>query len=65
MVSYVKNFQQEYQTALEEGNETTVELLRLELQFRLRTELENQGLEGSQLEQEVNRIMARLPQKGK
>lgn len=65
MVTYVKNFQQEYQTALEEGNKTTVELLRLELQFRLKTELENQGLEGNQLEQEVNRIMARLPQKGK
>ena len=65
MVAYVRNFQQEYRTALEEGDETTVELLRLELQFRLRTELENQGFEGNQLEQEVNRIMARLPQKGK
>ena len=65
MVAYVKNFQQEYRTALEEGDETTVELLRLELQFRLRTELENQGLEGNQLDQEINRIMARLPQNGK
>lgn len=63
MVAYVKNFQQEYQTAIEEDDETTMGLLRMELQFRLRTELENQGLEGNQLDQEVNRIMARLPQK--
>jgi len=65
MVTYVKNFQREYRVALEEGDKTTVELLRLELQFRLRTELENQGLEGNELEREVNRIMARLPQEGK
>lgn len=65
MVAYVKNFQQEYQTALEEDDETTMGLLRMELQFRLRTELENQGLEGNQLERELNRIMARLPQNSK
>lgn len=65
MVTFVRNFQQEYQTALDAGDKTTMELLRLELQFRLRTELENQGLEGSQLEQEINRIMSRLPQKDK
>lgn len=65
MVTYVKNFQQEYQTAIDAADETTVELLRLELQFRLRTELENQGLEGDRLEQEINRIMSRLPQKDK
>lgn len=65
MVTYVRNFQQEYQNALNEGDKTTVEILRLELQFRLRTELENQGLEGSRLEQEVNRIMSRLPEKNK
>jgi hypothetical protein len=65
MVTYVRNFQREYQTALDASDKTTMELLRLELQFRLRTELESQGLEGNQLEQEVNRIMSRLPQKNK
>ncbi len=65
MVDYVKNFQQEYQAALKDEDETTIGLLRMELQFRLRTELEKQGLEGNQLEREVNRIMARLPQNKK
>ncbi|MBA2483680.1 MAG: hypothetical protein H0V39_04520 [Nitrosomonas sp.] len=65
MVAYIKSFQKEYQTALNEEDKTTINLLRMELQFRLRTELEDRGLEGSQLEQEVKRIMERLPQNNK
>lgn len=65
MMAYIKSFQQEYQTALSDDDKTTINLLRMELQFRLRTELENRGLEESQIDQEVKRIMERLPQNSK
>lgn len=62
LVAYVQKFQEEYQSAIERNDDSTIGLLRLELAFRLRAEFEEQGYEASRLEQEVQRIMARLPQ---
>ncbi len=58
----VNRFQSEYQDALQEGNRNTIELLILEMAFRLRTELQNQNYPAHQVEQEVARIMRILRQ---
>ncbi len=62
MTAYVQQFQQEYQEALQRGDDSTIGLLRMEFTYRIRTELEDQGYEASRLEQEVQRIIERLPQ---
>ncbi|MDP1557666.1 MAG: hypothetical protein Q8K59_02215 [Nitrosomonas sp.] len=65
MTSYLKQFQQEYQNASRNGDKSTTELLLLELQFRLRSELEEQGYDPVQIEKEVSRVMALLQPKPK
>ncbi|MCH9639849.1 MAG: hypothetical protein K0U40_10190 [Betaproteobacteria bacterium] len=53
----INRFQSEYQAALQEGDRNTIELLILEMAFRLRTELKNQDFPTHQIENEVTRIM--------
>ena len=60
LMAAISRFQLEYQDALNEGDRNTVELLILEMAFRLRTELNNQDFPAHQIENEVNRIMQML-----
>ena len=57
LMTAISRFQSEYQDALNEGDRNTVELLILEMAFRLRTELQNQDFPAHQIEKEVARIM--------
>ncbi len=57
LMTAINRFQTEYQAAAEENSRNTMDLLILEMAFRLRTELNEQGYPAHQTEQEVARIM--------
>lgn len=57
---YLTQFRMEYHEALNKGDKNTTELLLLELQFRMRTELEKHGLEPAQIDEKINSIMSLL-----
>ncbi len=60
MASYISQFQQEYQKALQDEDDKTTQILKLELAYKLRTELEGQGYTPDQAEQNITRIMKLL-----
>lgn len=60
LMTAISRFQSEYQEAMNEGDRNTVELLILEMAFRLRTELKNQDFPARDIEKEVTRIMQNL-----
>lgn len=61
----IERFQVEYQAALQKNDKNVMELLSLELTFRIRTELQNQNYPDNQIQREVERIIAILKQSGK
>ncbi|SER71442.1 hypothetical protein SAMN05421690_10589 [Nitrosomonas sp. Nm51] len=63
MVKAINRFQKEYQEALEDEDNKTMELLILEMAFLIRTELENQNYPSHQIGSEVERIMNFLKRK--
>lgn len=58
--NYLKQFQKDYYTALANDDKSTAGLLLLELKYNLRTELEKQGTEPSQIEEKINRVVTLL-----
>ena len=62
MMNAINRFQMEYQEASQRGDENTMDLLILEIAYRIRTELQNRNYPESQIEREVERITAILKQ---
>jgi hypothetical protein len=62
MMSAINRFQMEYQEASQRGDENTMDLLVLEIAYRIRTELQNRNYPESQIEREVERITVILKQ---
>nr|MBP7954346.1 hypothetical protein [Nitrosomonas sp.] len=58
----VKRFQSEYLAASQDKNEKTMELLSLEMSYRLRTALAGQEYPEKQIERDVGQIMNLLKQ---
>ena len=63
MMTAINRFQVEYQEALHRGDKNTMDLLILEMAYRIRTELKNQNYPENQIEREVERILGFLKQK--
>lgn len=62
MMAAITRFQTEYQTASQKGDKNTMDLLALEIAYRIRMELEKREIPGSRIEREVERILAILKQ---
>lgn len=62
MMNAINRFQMEYQEASQRGDENTMDLLVLEIAYRIRTELQNRNYPESQIEREVERITVILKQ---
>lgn len=62
MMNAINRFQMEYQEASQRGDENTMDLLILEIAYRIRTELQNRNYPESQIEREVERITVILKQ---
>lgn len=58
----IKRFQSEYLAAFQDKNEKTMELLSLEMSYRLRTALAGQEYPEKQIERDVGQIMNLLKQ---
>ena len=65
MTNAISRFQIEYQAASQKGEKNDMELLVLELGFRIRTELQNQNYPEAQIERDVERILNILKQSDK
>jgi hypothetical protein len=63
MMTAINRFQVEYQEALQRGDKNTMDLLILEMAYRIRTELKNKNYPENQIEHEVERIIGFLKQK--
>lgn len=63
MMVAINRFQMEYQEASQRGDKNTMDLLILEMAYRIRTELKNQNYPENQIEREVERIIGLLKQK--
>lgn len=61
----IDRFQVEYQAAAQKNDKNVMDLLSLELSFRIRTELQNQNYPDNQIEREVERVITILKQPGK
>lgn len=62
MMNAINRFQVEYQAAVQKGDKNTMDLLALEIAYRIRTELQNQEYAESRIEREVERILGILKQ---
>ena len=62
MMVVINRFQVEYQEAAQRGDINTMDLLIMEIAFRVRTELQNQKYPEHQIEREVERIVSVLKQ---
>lgn len=62
MMDKINRFQSEYQEAAKRGEKNNMDLLALEMAYRIRTELQNQGHPETQIEREVERIIGILKQ---
>jgi len=62
MMSAINRFQVEYQEASQRGEKNTMDLLILEMAYRIRTELQNRNHPENQIEREVERIIGILQQ---
>ncbi len=65
MTNAIGRFQVEYQAASQKGEKNAMELLVLELGFRIRTELQNQNYPEAQIERDVERVLNILKQSDK
>lgn len=65
MTAAINRFQSEYQAASQKGDKNTMDLLALEIAFRIRTELQNREVAESRIEREVERIVGILKQPAK
>lgn len=65
MVNAMNRFQVEFQAASAKGEKNTMDLLTLELSFRIRTELQNQNYPDHQIEREIERILNIVKQSNK
>lgn len=65
MMTTINRFQAEYRAASQKGDKNTMDLLALEMAYRIRTELEKREVPGSRIEREVERILAILKQPAK
>ncbi|MDE2387733.1 MAG: hypothetical protein KGN35_01405 [Betaproteobacteria bacterium] len=62
MMAAISRFQTEYQAASQKGNKNTMDLLALEIAYRIRTELEKREIPASRIEKEIERILTILKQ---
>ncbi|MBP6057116.1 MAG: hypothetical protein KA524_01600 [Nitrosomonas sp.] len=62
MMTAINRFQVEYQEASQRGDKNTMDLLILEMAYRVRAELVNQNYPENQIEREVGRITNLLKQ---
>ena len=62
MMATINRFQVEYQAASQKGDKNTMDLLALEMAYRIRMELEKREIPGSRIEREVERILVILKQ---
>ena len=62
MMPAINRFQLEYQEALQREDKNTMDLLILEIAYRIRTELMNQNYPENQIEREVEKIVNLLKQ---
>lgn len=62
MMAAISRFQIEYQMALQKGDKNTMDLLALEIAYRIRMELEKQEIPASRIERDVERILTILKQ---
>lgn len=65
MVAAMNRFQVEFQAASEKGEKNTMDLLTLELSYRIRTELQNQNYPAHQIEREIEKILNIVKQSNK
>jgi len=65
MMSAISRFQVEYQEASQRSEKNTMDLLILEIAYRIRTELQNQNYPENQIEREVEKIIGILKQTAK
>ncbi|MBL0010819.1 MAG: hypothetical protein IPP22_07135 [Nitrosomonas sp.] len=62
MMNAINRFQMEYQEASQRSENNTMDLLVLEMAYRIRTELHNRNHPENQIEREVERIIGILKQ---
>ncbi|PXW89979.1 hypothetical protein C8R34_103136 [Nitrosomonas sp. Nm84] len=62
MMNAISRFQTEYQKASQKSDKNTMDLLVLEIAYRIRTELQNRSYPENQVEREVERITGILKQ---
>ena len=62
MMNTINRFQAEYQEASQRNEKNTMDLLILEMAYRIRTELQNRNHPENQIEREVERIIGILKQ---
>ncbi|WP_297325336.1 hypothetical protein [Nitrosomonas sp.] len=62
MMNAISRFQVEYQKASQNSDKNTMDLLVLEIAYRIRTELQNRSYPENQVEREVERITGILKQ---
>ena len=65
MMSAISRFQVEYQEASQRSEKNTMDLLILEIAYRIRTELQNQNYPENQIERAVEKIIGILKQTAK
>lgn len=65
MMNTINRFQVEYQEASQRNEKNTMDLLILEMAYRIRIELQNRNHPENQIEREVERIIAILKQPAK
>lgn len=65
MMTAINRFQTEYQEASRRGEKNSMDLLLLEMAYRVRAELQNRNLSESQIESDVERVMSLLKQQPK
>ncbi|QOJ19631.1 MAG: hypothetical protein HRU77_02295 [Gammaproteobacteria bacterium] len=65
MKAAINRFQIEYQMASQKGDKNTMDLLALEMAYRVRMELEKREIPESRIEREVERVLAILKQPAK
>lgn len=65
MRNAIDRFQVEYQAAAQKNDKNVMDLLSLELSFRIKTELQNQNYPDNQIQREAERVIAILKQSSK
>jgi hypothetical protein len=65
MMNAISRFQVEYQEASQRGEKNTMDLLILEMAYRIRTELQKKDYPENKIEREVERIIGILKQPAK